>query len=216
MASGDSRPNGQGAFYEPMGEAEELRLETRLRARKAARAKTKITSGRMRAEFFKEEELDRRELLNAFGSGVCPINLNDGAEFTRHGLKTPPKYVGGHFVTKELSLNGILLATHSGDTETLRSPLWQLIAEGFGGIDKLRSEFVLFNICSIEAGFDQGKNLKKLLPEWAWDLAEELLVEGLNYCGPPERACSFGAPVRARSFPRFSPTQPKFACPSTI
>ena len=176
-----------------MTEAEEQSLEARLRARKAARGKSKISTAEQMEALFKEEELDRRDLVEAFGAGVCPINLYKDAKWSRRGLATPPMYTGGHFLTKELSLSGVLLATLTTNTETLRSPLWQLIAEGFGGIERLRSLFVLFNIVSIEAGYDQGKKLKKLLPPWAWDLAEELLVEGLNYCGPPDRACSFGA-----------------------
>ena len=186
---------------------EERQLETRLRARKEARAekKSKISVGEQIDELFKEVELDRRGLVSAFGLGVCPVNLPEGATFTLDGLATPPKYVSGHFVTKELGLDGVLLATHSGDAETLRSPLWELVAQGCGGVNKVRREFVLFNIVSFEAGYDQGSNLKKLLPKWAWDLAESLLVEALNYCGPPDRAASFGAPVRVRSRPLLLP-----------
>ena len=190
-----------------MTELEERQLETRLRARKEARAekKSKISVGEQIDELFKEAELDRRGLVSAFGLGVCPVNLPEGATFTLDGLATPPKYVSGHFVTKELGLDGVLLATHSGDAETLRSPLWELVAQGCGGVNKVRREFVLFNIISFEAGYDQGSNLKKLLPKWAWDLAESLLVEALNYCGPPDRAASFGAPVRVRSRPLLLP-----------
>ena len=190
-----------------MTELEERQLETRLRARKEARKekKSKISVGEQTDELFKEAELDRRGLVSAFGLGVCPVNLPEGATFTLDGLATPPKYVSGHFVTKELGLDGVLLATHSGDAETLRSPLWELVAEGCGGVNKVRREFVLFNTVSFEAGYDQGSNLKKLLPKWAWDLAESLLVEALNYCGPPDRAASFGAPVRVRSRPLLLP-----------
>jgi hypothetical protein len=208
MAGGNAKANGQGAFKEgPMTELEERQLETRLRARKEARAekKSKISVGEQIDELFKEAELDRRGLVSAFGLGVCPVNLPEGATFTLDGLATPPKYVSGHFVTKELGLDGVLLATHSGDAETLRSPLWELVAQGCGGVNKVRREFVLFNIISFEAGYDQGSNLKKLLPKWAWDLAESLLVEALNYCGPPDRAASFGAPVRVRSRPLLLP-----------
>ena len=190
-----------------MTELEERQLETRLRARKEARKekKSKISVGEQTDELFKEAELDRRGLVSAFGLGVCPVNLPEGATFTLDGLATPPKYVSGHFVTKELGLDGVLLATHSGDAETLRSPLWELVAEGCGGVNKVRREFVLFNTVSFEAGYDQGSNLKQLLPKWAWDLAESLLVEALNYCGPPDRAASFGAPVRVRSRPLLLP-----------
>ena len=84
-----------------MTELEERQLETRLRARKEARAekKSKISVGEQIDELFKEVELDRRGLVSAFGLGVCPVNLPEGATYTLDGLATPPKYVSGHFVT---------------------------------------------------------------------------------------------------------------------